>query len=106
MRLVLPELVAAHQAAIQQQLYSVIQRGTANTIVFVLHFYIQRLDIKMFLAVIYLLEYGIALRSFPVALVFQKFSEDVFYNILIFIIIHLPVCQNAKIIYFFLNIKF
>lgn len=86
--LVLPELVAAHQAAFQQQLYRVIQRGTAYTVVFVFHFDIERLNIKMLLAVVYFLQDCVALRGFPVAFVFKEFREDVFYNILIFIIFH------------------
>jgi hypothetical protein len=42
----------------------------------------------MFLAIVNLLEYGIALRGFPVAFVFQVFGEDIFYNLLVFIIFH------------------
>jgi len=88
MALVLAKLVAPYQAAFQQEFYSVIQRGAAYTVVFIFHFDVQRFYIKMLLAVVYFLQYCIALRSFPVAFVFQKFGEDIFYNILVFIIIH------------------
>ncbi len=88
MALVLAKLVPAYKAALQQQLNCVIQRCTANTVVFILHFNVERLYIKMLQAVVYFLKYRITFRCFPVAFVFQKFCEDIFYNILVFIIFH------------------
>jgi len=96
--LVLPELVPAYKAALQKQFYRVVQRCTAYTVVLVLHFNIERLNIKMLLAVVYFLKDGVALRGFPVALLFQEFCEDIFYNVLIFIIFHGNSINMAKIV--------
>lgn len=98
--LVLSELVAAYQAAFQQQLYGIVKRGTAHAVVLVFHFDVERLYVKMFLAIVNFLKYSIALRCFPVASVFQVFGEDIFYNLLVFIIFHgmgINTCKdNAK----------
>ena len=84
MGLVLPELMLAHQGAFQQQFYGIVKRGAAYTVVFVFHFNVEAFYIKMFLAIINFLEYGVTLRCFSVAVVFQKFGENVFYYFLVF----------------------
>lgn len=88
MALVLAKLVPSYQAAFQQQFYRVIERSAAYTIVFIFHFDIQRFNVKMLLAVVYFLKYGIALRGFPVPFILQEFCKNVFYNVLVFIIFH------------------
>jgi len=44
---VLPELVLYHQAAIQKQLYGIVQCSPAYPVVFILHEYIEGLNIEM-----------------------------------------------------------
>lgn len=100
MALVLAKLVAPYQATFQQQFYSVVKRSAAYTVVFILHFNIKGFYIKMFAAVVYFLEYCIALRSFPVPLIFQKLGKDIFYNLLVFIVFHNSCEIHAKIRYF------
>jgi len=55
MALVLAKLVTPYEAAFQQQFYRVVQRGAAYTVVFVFHFNVERLNIKMFQVVVYFL---------------------------------------------------
>ena len=88
MALVLAKLVPSNQAAFQKQFYRVVERSAAHTIVFILHLDIQRFNVKMLLAIVYFLKYGIALRGFPVPFIFQEFCKNVFYNVLVFIIFH------------------
>ena len=78
MRLVLAKLMPSYQCTFQQQFYRIVKRCTAYTIVFVLHFYVQRLYVKMILGVVYFLKYSITLRCFPVSLVFKEFRKNIF----------------------------
>lgn len=55
MRLVLTELVFAHQAAVQQKFDGVVQRGAAYPVVFVLHLDVEILDVEVIFAVVNLL---------------------------------------------------
>lgn len=81
--LVLAKLVLSCQPAFQKQLYGIVQGSPADPVVLVLHFNIQRLYIKMILAVIYFLENSVTFRGFPVTVVFQKTGEDIFYDLLV-----------------------
>lgn len=96
MALVLAKLVAAHQPAVQQQLYGVVERSAANAVVLVLHLDIQRLNVKMLLAVVYLLKNRVAFGGFAVAFIFQEFRKNIFYNFLVLIVFHKIILNNRK----------
>jgi len=55
LRLVLTELMFSDQSGIYQQVDGVIQGSSTYTIVLVLHDDVKRLDIKMFITIIYLM---------------------------------------------------
>lgn len=88
MRLVLAELMFSGQAAFQKKFYGVVQGGPAHPVVLVLHFNVERLYVEMVVTFIYFLEYSIALRSFPVAVVFEETGEDILHYLLVLFIVH------------------
>lgn len=86
LRLVLPELVFAHQPAFQQQLYGVVQGGTAYAVLFVLHLDVKGFYIKVIFIVVDLLKYGKTLGRLAMAFVFQKLRKDIlYYSLVVFI---------------------
>lgn len=84
LRQVLSELVFSHQAAFQQQFYGVVERGPANAVILVLHFYVERFYVEMLLIIVHFIENGIALLGFTEPIVFHEFGKDFFYGFLIF----------------------
>src|SRR5690606_38823667 len=86
--LILPELMTPHQTTFEQKLNRVVQRSPAHTIVLILHFHIQRFDIKMLVVFINFLQNGVSLGCFSMPFFFQIFGENIFYNFLIFIYFH------------------
>src|SRR5690606_32318950 len=65
-RLVLPKLMFANQTTFQKQFYCIIKCRAAHAIIFVLHIYVQRLNVKMIVVVINFLKNGVAFRRFTV----------------------------------------
>jgi hypothetical protein len=97
MRLVLTKLVLADKRAIEQQFNGVVQCGAAHAIVFVFHFEIQMLNVKMFLAIVNFLKYGVAFGCFSVAFGFKIHRKNVLYDLLIFAVIGGNECHAAKV---------
>lgn len=64
-RHILPELVLHHQPAIQQELYGIVERGSAHPVVLVLHEDVERLDVEMPIAGVDLIEYRESFGRFP-----------------------------------------
>lgn len=81
--LVLAKLVFAHQAAFQKQFNSIVKRGTAYAVVFVLHIYVQRLNIKMVVVVVNFLKNCVAFWRFAMPLLLKEARKNVLYNFLI-----------------------
>ncbi len=96
MRLVVSELVLAHESAIEQQFNGIVKRGAAHPIVLVLHLDVEVLDIEVFLAIVDLVQDGIAFGGFPMALVFQVLGEDVPYRFLVFAVVDGYECHSGK----------
>src|SRR5690606_8607945 len=88
MSLILPELMTSHQTTFEQKLNCVVQCSPAHTIVLILHFDIQRFDIKMLVVFINFLQNSVSLGCFSMPFFFQIFGENIFYNFLIFIYFH------------------
>src|SRR5690606_1288594 len=82
-RLVLPKLMFAHQTTFQKQFYCIIKCRAAHAIIFVLHIYVKRLNIKMVVVVINFLKNGVAFRRFTVSFFLKKTCENVLYYCLI-----------------------
>ncbi len=85
---VLAELVLYHQVAIEQQLNGIVKGGPAYPVVLVLHENIQRFNIEMPLAAVYLIQNGIPFRSLAMPFLFQVFGEQPFYRFFRFILNH------------------
>ena len=75
------KLMLDHEIAIQKQLNRVIQRGPAYTVVLVLHEYVKRLNIKVAIPGVYLIQDGIPLRRFTVSLLFKILCEYLLYSL-------------------------
>ena len=80
-RHIAPELVLHHEAALQQEVYRVIERGAAHPIVLVLHKDIQRFNVKMAATRVYLIQNGKTLRRLAVRFLRQKLRKYVFYSL-------------------------
>ena len=78
---VLSELMLYHQAAIEEQLYGIVESGPADPVVFVLHEDVERLDIEMAVPGIDLIQDGITFGCFAVPLLLQIVSEDLLYSL-------------------------
>lgn len=85
--LILAELVFADQLAIEQQFDGVVKCGAAYAIIFVFHFDIQILDIKMLFAVVNLAQYGVSLGCFAVPVGFEIVRKNVLYDLLIVVVV-------------------
>ncbi len=96
MRLVVTELVLAYESAVEQQFNGVVKRGAAHPIVLVLHLDVEVLDIEVFLAIVDLVQDGVAFGGFPMALVFQVLGEDVPYRFLVFAVVDGYECHSGK----------
>jgi len=96
MRLVVSELVLAYESAIQQQFDGIVKRGAAHPIVLVLHLDIEVLDVEVLLAIVDLVQDGVALGRFAVPLVFQVFGEDVPHRFLVFAVVDGYECHSGK----------
>lgn len=87
MRLILSKLVFANQTGFQQKLDRVVERGPAYAIVFVFHFDVEILYVKMLFAVINFLKDGVTLGRFAVSVRLKIECKNIFYNFLIATII-------------------
>jgi len=87
MRLILSKLMLANQTGFQQKFDCIVQRSPTHAIVFVFHFDIQVLYIKMLFAVINFLKYSVAFRRFSVSMRLKIECKNIFYNFLIVTII-------------------
>lgn len=87
MRLVLAELVFAHQSAVEQQFYGVVQRGTRHAVILVFHLDVEVLYIKMLFTVVNFLQDRVAFRRFAVPFVFKISRKNVLYGFLVFDVI-------------------
>ena len=79
LRLVLSELVLEDEPALEEQLYGVVERGAAYTIVLLLHEGVELLNVEMALTAVNLVEDGETLRCFAMPLGLEVFSEQLFY---------------------------
>lgn len=86
---VLSELMLYHKLTVEQQVYRVVKRCAAHTVVLIFHEDIQRLDIEMAVPRVDLIKYGIPLGSLPVPVTLKIFCEDLFYGIFGFSLIHI-----------------
>jgi len=73
------KLVLGNQVGFDKQLYGVVQCGPADPVFVVFHLNVQRLYIKMTVAVVYLLENGKALGCFAVTLVLKVLLKKLLY---------------------------
>jgi hypothetical protein len=77
LRDVLPELVFAHQITSQQKFNSIVQSGTGNAVILVLHFDVQGLDIEMSLVIVDLRKYRETFRRFSVPVLLQISGKNI-----------------------------
>lgn len=73
---VLAKLMLAHEIAFHQQVEGIVNGGTANPVVLVLHADIERFHIKMTCPGINFLQDSVPLRRLPKRLVFQVSCKD------------------------------
>ena len=71
------KLVLADQIAIDEQLYRVVERRTADPVFLRLHGGKQRLDVEVPVEVVYLLQDGKALRGLAVAVLLEVGLEQI-----------------------------
>ena len=67
---VLPKLMFSHKITSQEKVNCIIQSGSAYPVIFVLHFYVERLYIKMPFVLVYFIEYSESLRRLSMAVLF------------------------------------
>lgn len=99
LRLRFSKLVFSHQVAIQKQFDGVVQGGSTHPVIFIFHFDVQGLDIKMFLLIVDLFQDGKSLGSFSLTILFQIGRKDLFYSLLYFINFHCRKNAEKKGIY-------
>ena len=77
---VFAELVLSDQIASQEEFDGVVKCGTRDEVIVVLHFDVERLDIKVTVVSVDFCEYGKAFRGFAVAILLEVGSKNVFYG--------------------------
>ena len=90
LRLRFSKLVFSHQVAIQKQFDGVVQGGSTHPVIFIFHFDVQGLDIKMFLLIVDLFQDGKSLGSFSLTILLQIGRKDLFLQSLVFHQFSLP----------------
>jgi hypothetical protein len=97
------KLVARYKVTCNQVLYSIVNGGTAYTVLFIFHSKMQFLCIEMFINRIYFIQYGKPLRCFAAAALFKIFCKNFFDRVLRLLLFH--VLSNAEVTNFELKIK-
>ena len=77
LRDVLPELVFAHQITSQQQFDGVVQCGTGNAVILVLHLNVQGFDIEMSFVIVDFRKDGKTFRRFSVPVLLQISGKNI-----------------------------
>lgn len=72
---VLAKLMLAHQVTLHQKVQRIVHGRPADPVILVLHADVERLHVKMAVAGIYFLQYGVPFRRLPQGLVFQICCE-------------------------------
>ncbi len=83
LRLVVSKLVLAHKPAFQKKFDGIVQGRPAYPVLLILHFDVERFNVKMIITVVDLLENGKTLGSLAVSFLFQVFGKDILYNCLV-----------------------
>ena len=85
LRDILSELMLYNQFAVQQDLNGVVQSSPADTLVFIFHRDVKRLDVKMTVAGVDLIQNGISFRRLTVTVSFKVFRKNIFDCLFIFL---------------------
>ncbi len=96
-RLALAKLVLANKFRFQQKIDRIVQRCSAHTIIFVLHFDIKIFYIKMFSRIIDFLKDRVSFWGFAMAVVLKIFGENRLHRFLIFAVVDRCGCHFTKI---------
>src|ERR671912_1723618 len=88
LRKIFSELMFAYQIALHQKIQCIIHRRAAYPVIFILHADIERLNIKVALTRIDLLQDRVALRRLSQLLIFQVSCKNLFYLFVYFWIDH------------------
>jgi hypothetical protein len=82
---ILPKLVLDNQFAVKQNLNGIIQRCPAHPIILVLHGDIERLNVKMTIARIDLIQDSISLRGFPMTVSLEVLGKNILDRFFVFL---------------------
>ena len=81
---IITELVFYNQLTFQQQIYRIVQRGTTDPVIFILHEHVQGFYIKMSGMRINLIQNGVSFGRLAMSLLLQVSGKNLFYRLLYF----------------------
>ncbi len=76
---ILAKLVFSDEVTGYQEVYRIVQRSATNPIILLLHFVVERFNIKMFINRIYFIEYSKTFWRSAVTILLQKGRKDLSY---------------------------